>query len=110
MLKADLPGLGESDLGIEVENNVLTISGDRKAEHEEQHEGYYRLERATGAFSRSLSLPEGIDVEAVQAAFENGVLTVRIPKPVQAKPSKVRIGVGRPQTIEADASETSTGQ
>jgi HSP20 family protein len=110
VLKADLPGLGESDLGIEVENNVLTVSGDRKAEHEEQHEGYYRLERATGAFSRSLSLPEGIDVEAVQAVFEKGVLTVRIPKPVQAKPSKVRIGVGRPQTTEADSPEASTGR
>jgi len=106
VLKADLPGLAESDLGIEVENNVLTISGERKAEHEEQHEGYYRLERATGAFSRSLSLPEGIDAEAVTATFELGVLTVRIPKPAQAKPRRVKIGVGEQQTIEADASQT----
>jgi HSP20 family protein len=105
VLKADLPGLGESDLGIEVENNVLTISGERKAEHEEQHEGYYRLERATGAFSRSLSLPEGIDAAAVTATFEHGVLTVRVPKPVKAQPQRVRIevGGGEPSTIEADA-------
>lgn len=109
VLKADLPGIGESDLGIEVENNVLTISGERKAEHEEQHEGYYRLERATGAFSRSLSLPEGIDPAAVSATFEHGVLTVRVPKPAQAKPQRVKIDVAgaQPQTIEAEASETS---
>jgi HSP20 family protein len=105
VLKADLPGIGEDDVGIELENNVLTICGERKAEHEERHEGYYRVERATGSFSRSLSLPDGIDPEAVNASFENGVLTVRIPKPAQAKPRRVKIGVGggEPQTIEADS-------
>jgi HSP20 family protein len=109
VLKADLPGMSEGDVNVELENNVLTISGERRTEHEEQHEGYYRLERATGAFSRALSLPEGIDAGAVTAAFENGVLTVRIPKPAQAQPRKVKIGVGggQPQTIEADTSETS---
>jgi HSP20 family protein len=109
VLKADLPGMSEGDVNVELENDVLTIAGERKTEHEERHEGYYRLERATGAFSRSLSLPEGIDPEAVNATFDGGVLTVRIPKPAQAKPRKVRIGVGggQPQTIEADASEAS---
>lgn len=104
VLKADLPGIGEGDLGIEVENNVLTISGERRTEHEEQHEGYYRLERATGAFARSLTLPEGIDAAAVSAAFEHGVLTVRVPKPVKAQPQRVKIEVGgsEPKTIDAD--------
>jgi HSP20 family protein len=108
VLKADLPGITESDVNIEVENNVLTISGERKTEHEEKHEGYYRLERATGAFARSLTLPEGIDAEAVKATFDNGVLEVRIPKPVQAQPRKVQIGVGgaAPKTIESDAGDT----
>ena len=104
VLKADLPGMGEQDVSIELENNVLTIAGERKTEHEEQHEGFYRLERATGSFSRALTLPEGIDAEAVTAAFDNGVLTVRIPKPEQAKPRKVKIGVGggaEPKTIDA---------
>ena len=110
VLKADLPGIAESDVNIEVENNVLTISGERKTEHEEKHEGYYRLERATGAFARSLTLPEGIDAEAVNATFDNGVLEVRIPKPVQAQPRKVQIGVGgaEPKTIEADAPAASS--
>ena len=112
VLRADLPGIGEDDVSIEVENtgfagagNVLTISGERKAEHEERHEGYYRIERATGSFARSLSLPEGIDPDAVTAAFDNGVLTVRVPKPVQAKPRRVKIGVGDSagQVIDAGA-------
>ena len=104
VLKADLPGMVESDVNVELENNVLTISGERKTEHEEQHEGYYRLERASGAFSRALSLPEGVDADAVTAGFDNGVLTVRIPKPAQAKPRRVKIGVGGAdtKTIEAD--------
>ena len=110
VLKADLPGITETDVHIEVENDVLTISGERKAEHEEKHEGYYRLERATGSFARSLTLPEGIDAEAVTASFDNGVLEVRIPKPVQAKPRRVQIGVAgaEPKTIEADAGDTSS--
>ena len=105
VLRADLPGIGDDDVSIEVENNVLTLSGERKAEQDERHEGYYRVERATGSFARSLSLPEGIDPESVTATFDNGVLTVRIPKPVQAKPRRVKIGLGDApaNTIEADA-------
>ncbi len=108
VLKADLPGMSEQDVSIELENNVLTISGERKTEHETKHEGYYRLERATGAFSRALTLPEGIDPEAVAASFDNGVLTVRIPKPEQVKPRRVKIGVGgrKQDTIEAEGSPT----
>jgi HSP20 family protein len=105
VLKADLPGITESDVHIEVANNVLTVAGERKAEHEDKHEGYYRLERATGAFSRSLTLPEGIDPESVRATFDHGVLEVRIPKPIEVKPRRVQIDVEHagPKTIEADA-------
>jgi HSP20 family protein len=107
VLKADLPGIDEGDVNIEVENNVLTVSGERKTAHEEKHEGYYRLERATGAFSRSLTLPEGIDPENVTATFDNGVLEVRVPKPAEAKPRRVQIGVGgaEPKTIESDPAD-----
>lgn len=105
VLRADLPGLTESDVKIELEDNVLTLTGERKAEHEERKEGYYRVERASGAFSRSLTLPEAIDPEAVQATFSNGVLEVRVPKPEQRKPRKVAISVGggAPNTIEGSA-------
>ncbi len=103
VLRADLPGLSESDVNIELEDNVLTISGERKSEHEERKEGYYRVERASGSFSRSLTLPEGVDPEAVRASFDRGVLEVRIPKPEERKPRKVAISVGgseEPKTIE----------
>lgn len=111
VLRADLPGLNEEDVNIELEDNVLTISGERKAEHEERKEGYYRVERSSGAFSRSLTLPEGVDPAGVHAKFDRGVLEVSIPKPEQRKPRKVAINVGgggsAPKTI--DGSETQAG-
>src|ERR671939_518856 len=94
VLRADLPGMSESDVNIEVEDRVLTISGERKAEHETSKEGYHRVERAFGSFSRALTLPEGVDPESVEASFDRGVLEVRIPKPEQRKPRKISIGVG----------------
>jgi HSP20 family protein len=94
VLRADLPGLSDEDVNIQLQDNVLTISGERKAEHETQTEGYYRLERAFGGFSRSLTLPDGVNPEAVQAHFDRGVLEIRIPKPEQKKPRQVQITLG----------------
>jgi HSP20 family protein len=103
ILKADLPGLTEEDVSLEVEDNVLTLSGERRAEHEDRKEGYVRVERAFGAFRRSLTLPEGVDPEGVQASFDKGVLEVRIPKPEERKPRRVAIQVGQgPAAIEGD--------
>ena len=105
VLSADLPGMSQDDISLEFEGDVLTVSGERRSEHEERKEGYYRLERATGAFSRSLTLPEGVDADAVTATFDKGVLEVRIPKPEQRKPKKVAIQVGdTPKTIEGSES------
>jgi HSP20 family protein len=105
VLRADLPGMTESDVNIELEDNVLTVSGERKAEREEKREGFYRVERAFGSFSRSLTLPKGVDAEAVTAGFDNGVLEVRIPKPEQRKPRKITIGTAgeEPKTIDGAA-------
>jgi HSP20 family protein len=100
VLRADLPGMSEEDVNIELEDRVLTVSGERKAEHEATKGGYHRVERAFGAFVRSLTLPEGVDPEAVEASFDRGVLEVRIPKPEQRKPRKISIG-GAKETIEA---------
>jgi HSP20 family protein len=109
VLRADLPGLREQDVNIEVEDNVLTISGERRSEHEDRREGYYRVERAAGRFSRSLTLPEGVDPDSIQANFDDGVLTVRIPKPEERKPRRVAISVGeKAPTIEGSGSESST--
>jgi HSP20 family protein len=103
VLTADLPGLGQEDISLEFEGDVLTLSGERKAEQTERKDGYYRIERASGAFSRSLTLPEGVDPDAVKATFEKGVLEVQIPKPEQRRPKKVAIQVGdAPKTIESE--------
>jgi HSP20 family protein len=92
LLKADLPGLSESDVSIEVRDNALTISGERKAEHEKRERGWHRIERSFGRFSRSLTLPDGVDPGSISAEFDRGVLQVTIPKPEQRKPRKIEIG------------------
>jgi len=107
VLSADLPGLSESDVSIEVEDNVLTVSGERKAEHEDRKAGYYRVERSYGSFRRALTLPEGVDPEAVTATFDKGVLQVTVPKPEQQAPRKVQITVGGSSTGEHAAIEGS---
>ena len=111
VLRADLPGLSDGDVNVQLEANVLTISGERKAENEDQQEGYYRLERAFGAFSRSLTLPDGVDPDGVQAHFDRGVLEIRIPKPEQKKPKTVQITLGAnpdTKTIESADAEANS--
>jgi HSP20 family protein len=93
VLRADLPGLRPEDVTIELENRVLSISGERRAETSEQAVGYHRVERSFGAFRRSLTLPAGVDAEAITAAFDQGVLTVRVPKPEAVKPRRVSIAI-----------------
>ena len=88
---------------IELEDNVLTVSGERRSEHDGEGEGFHRVERSFGSFSRSLTLPRGVDPEAVTAAFDRGVLEVRIPKPEQRKPRRIEISGAadsEPRTLE----------
>src|ERR1700730_10309881 len=109
VLRADLPGLGSDDVTIELEENVLTISGERHETREQDVEGYHRIERASGGFSRSLTLPAGIDADRIEASFADGVLEVHIPKPEERKPRRVAIGVAdRPATVEGSASSASS--
>src|SRR5918996_1307069 len=100
VLRADLPGMTEDDVKIEFEDGTLTVSGERRSEHEASDEGYYRVERAFGSFSRSLTLPQGIDPEAVSARFDRGVLEVSIPKPEERKPRRIEIAGSGQNTIE----------
>ena len=101
VLRADLPGVSEEDVKIELEDSTLTVSGERKSSVEAEREGYHRIERSYGAFSRSLTLPEGVDADAVSASFERGVLEVKVPKPAERKPRRISIAVGdRPAAIE----------
>ena len=108
VLRADLPGLTEQDVNIELEDNVLTVSGERRAEHEDQKEGYHRVERAFGSFSRTLTLPKGVDAEAISASFDKGVLEVRVPKPEARKPRRISIAVGG-QSENGDRQKTIEG-
>jgi HSP20 family protein len=78
LVRAELPGLKPEDVDITLQSNVLTISGERKAEREEEHGGYYVRERRYGSFRRSMPLPEGVDESKIRARFENGVLEVRV--------------------------------
>ncbi len=105
ILKADLPGLERDDVSIEVKDNVLTVSGQRDSEHSEKTDGYYRVERASGSFSRSLALPDGVDADLVKASFDKGVLEVTIPKPEERKPHRVEIGLDEPAALEGSAEE-----
>ncbi len=102
VLRADLPGMDESDINIEVKDNALTITGERKSEHETGREGFYRVERAVGAFARTLSLPEGVDADAISADFDRGVLEVRIPKPAESKARRIAVG-GSAEQIEEES-------
>ena len=108
VLRADLPGLSDDDVNVQFEDNVLTISGERKTQHEQHEEGYYRIERAFGSFARSLTLPDGVNADAVQAHFDRGVLEIRIPKPEQKKPRQVQITLGTRPTDDTKTIE-STG-
>lgn len=108
LLRADLPGMGEDDVSIEVRDNALSVSGERKTEVEQREKGWYRLERQFGRFSRSISLPEGVDPDGIAASFDKGVLEVRIPKPEQRKPRRIQIAGARnggEKTVEGTATE-----
>jgi HSP20 family protein len=94
VLRADLPGLTKGDVEIEVKDGVLSVSGERRSEHHDSGEGFYRIERAFGRFSRSLDLPAGVEADSLAAEFDNGVLEVRIPKPEEHQPTRVQIGSG----------------
>jgi HSP20 family protein len=90
-LLAELPGLTKDDINITLENNVLRLSGERKFERDVKKESFHRVERTYGAFSRAFALPQQVNSEGVQASFENGVLTITVPKAEQAKPRKIAI-------------------
>ena len=109
VLRVDLPGLSRDQVDLEIKDGALTISGERRAEREDKSEGFYRLERSFGRFSRSMTLPQDIDAESVAASFADGVLEVRIPKPEQRRPHRVEIGEpGSRDAGEGDAEVAGT--
>jgi HSP20 family protein len=93
VLKADVPGVDQKDIDIQLENGTLTLKGERKFANEERGKGFHRLERSYGSFVRYLTVPETIDPEHVRADFNNGVLTVTLPKKEIAKPKAIKVQV-----------------
>src|ERR1700730_2152661 len=96
VVKADLPDIDPKDLDIRVENNILSIRGERKFEKKVNEENYLRVERAYGSFSRSFSLANTVNPDGIKADYQNGVLTLNVPKREETKPKQIKVNVGTP--------------
>jgi HSP20 family protein len=109
-LKAELAGMDPKDISIEVQDNVLTVSGERRFQEEVKEDKYYRIERRYGSFSRSLALPQTVNENGIEAKYENGVLEVVVPKAEIAKPKKISVAISeqKPETVEAVATESAS--
>src|SRR5579872_3939262 len=102
-LKIEVPGIDEKDIDVRVENNVLTVHGERKFEKEEKEENFRRVERQYGSFTRSFTLPTTVDAEKVSAAYDKGILKISLAKKAEAKPKQIKVNVGSEKTLEAKA-------
>jgi HSP20 family protein len=100
-LKIEVPGIDEKDIDVRIENNVLTVHGERKFEKEEKEENYRRVERQYGSFTRSFTLPNTVDAEKVSANYDKGILKVTLVKKAEAKPKQIKVNVGSEKTLEA---------
>src|SRR5271166_3329583 len=100
MLKIEVPGIDEKDIDVRIENNTLTVHGERKFEKEEKEENFRRVERQYGSFTRSFTLPNTIDAEKVQATYDKGILKVQLAKKAEAKPKQIKVNVTSEKTLE----------
>ncbi len=100
VLSFDLPGIPEDQISVELDDTVLTVSGQREREEQQSGERFYRYERRFGTFQRSVSLPPGVNEDDIKATYRNGVLEVRVPKPEEQKPKRIQIGVEGQGAIE----------
>jgi HSP20 family protein len=103
VLKIDVPGIDEKDIDVSIQNNTLTVHGERKIENEEKEENFRRVERQYGSFTRSFTLPSSVDPGQVSAHCDKGVLKINLAKRVEAKPTQIKVNVGGENTIEAQA-------
>ena len=105
-LKIDVPGIDEKDIDVRLENNTLTVHGERKIEKEEKEENFRRVERQYGSFTRTFTLPTTVDSENVSATYDKGVLKIALPKKAEAKPKQIKVGVSGQKTVEAKTAES----
>ena len=99
-LKIEVPGIEEKDIDVRIENNTLTVHGERKFEKEEKEENYRRVERQYGSFTRTFTLPNTVEQESVQADYDKGVLKIKLAKKAEAKPKQIKVNVGSQKTLE----------
>jgi HSP20 family protein len=99
-LKIEVPGIDEKDIDVRIENNTLTVHGERKFEKEEKEENYRRVERQYGSFTRTFTLPQTVDQESVKADYDKGVLKIQLAKKAEAKPKQIKVNVGSAKTLE----------
>jgi HSP20 family protein len=99
-LKIEVPGIDEKDIDVRIENNVLTVHGERKFEKEEKQENFRRVERQYGSFIRTFTLPTAVDAEKVSATYDKGILKIALPKKAEAKPKQIKVNVGGEKTLE----------
>lgn len=102
----DLPGIPEDKISVELEDNALTVSAERERTQEVSDERFYRFERRFGTFSRTISLPQGVEEKDIKADYRDGVLEVHVAKPETPKPRRIQIGSGEKATIEGKAKKT----
>src|SRR5712675_890512 len=100
-LKIEVPGIDEKDIDVRIENNTLTVHGERKIEKEEKEENYRRVERQYGSFTRTFTLPATVDAEQVEANYDKGVLKIKLAKKAEAKPKQIKVNLGSEKTLEA---------
>ena len=108
VLKLEVPGMKESDLDIQLENNVLTVKGERKFEKEEKEENFHRIERRYGSFYRSFTIPSTVNADSVKANYDAGVLKIELEKRAEAKPKQIKVQVGGPQSLDAGKKDVKT--
>src|SRR2546430_10653033 len=101
----EVPGIDEKDIDVRIENNTLTVHGERKFEKEEKEENFRRVERQYGSFTRSFTLPNTVDPEQVNATYNKGVLKVNLAKKAEAKPKQIKVNVGSERTLEGKESK-----
>ena len=102
-LKIEVPGIDEKDIDVRIENNTLTVHGERKFEKEEKEENYRRVERQYGSFTRTFTLPSTVNHDNVQADYDKGVLKIKLAKKAEAKPKQIKVNVGSQKTLESKA-------
>jgi len=95
VLKLEVPGMNEEDLNVSLENTTLTVSGERKFEKEEKEENFHRIERRYGSFARTFRLPNTVNAENVDAAYDKGILKITLGKRAEAKPRQIKVGIGQ---------------